>query len=130
MTYTSTFALLEVAPATYRDIKARLAEAGAIEDYLDGDQINMQGLAVVVEPPRTTELLPSIEHLLQFFTYTHLPLHLQSVSRPFCEAAHDLARSLPGNAETSACLRKLLEAKDCAVRATLARPPSLPEATG
>lgn len=61
---------------------------------------------------------PSLENLLVFFTYEHLPEHLQSVSKPFCQLARDVAASLTG-AEATVCLRKLLEAKDCAVRAKL-----------
>lgn len=60
--------------------------------------------------------------ILQFFAYEHLPPHLQEISRPFGEMAHDMAAKLPRNAETSAGLRKLLEAKDCAVRAQLFKP--------
>lgn len=57
------------------------------------------------------------EYLLQFFAYAHLPDHLQAVSRPFSELAHAIARDLPRNPERTTALRKLLEAKDCAVRA-------------
>ncbi len=62
-------------------------------------------------------------HLLQFFTWTHLPEHLQMVSKPFCDMADSLATRLPDNPEKTVCLRKLLEAKDCAVRAHLAKVP-------
>jgi hypothetical protein len=55
---------------------------------------------------------------MQFFTFKHLPLHLQEVSRPFAELAAVVQR-LPRNAERSVALRKLLEAKDAAVRAWL-----------
>ena len=57
--------------------------------------------------------------ILQHFTYEHLPPHLQEVSKPFCDLARQLADTLPSCAELSAGLRKLLEAKDCAVRAKL-----------
>lgn len=57
--------------------------------------------------------------LLQFFQYEHLPAHLQIVSQPFCELATRVDSSLPSNAEKTVALRKLLEAKDCAVRAIL-----------
>jgi hypothetical protein len=59
---------------------------------------------------------PSTKALLQFFAFAHLPPHLQEVSRPFGELADKIAAG-PNNAETTAALRKLLEAKDCAVRA-------------
>lgn len=54
--------------------------------------------------------------LLQFFSYSHLPEKLQVVSKPFCDLAHKLVQDLPANPETDEALRKLLEAKDCAVR--------------
>jgi hypothetical protein len=60
--------------------------------------------------------------LLKFFDYEHLPTKLQDVSKPFCELAHKIATDADrhaDNIETTVCLRKLLEAKDCAVRAAL-----------
>jgi hypothetical protein len=59
------------------------------------------------------------EPMLQFFRYDHLPEHLQALSRPFGELAQRLVADLPRNPERSAMLRKLLEAKDCAVRTYL-----------
>lgn len=57
--------------------------------------------------------------LLKFFSYEHLPKKLQEVSRPFYILAAKLDSELPGSAEKTVALRKLLESKDCAVRATL-----------
>lgn len=57
--------------------------------------------------------------LLQFFEYEHLPPHLQEVSKPFCELAKVVDANLPSNPEKTVALRKLLESKDCAVRAVL-----------
>ena len=62
--------------------------------------------------------------ILQFFTYEHLPPHLQEVSKNFSEAAAWMAENLPDGAELRAGLRKLLEAKDCAVRARLSEDPT------
>ena len=62
------------------------------------------------------------EPLLQFFSYEHLPPHIQAVSRPFCDLAVTIVDTLPRNPERTVCLRKLLEAKDCAVRACLMEP--------
>lgn len=73
------------------------------------------------------------DKLLQFFAYEHLPPHLQLVSKPFHDLAHAIVNGdncaesgtvtigspLPANAERTVALRKLLEAKDCAVRAVL-----------
>ena len=57
--------------------------------------------------------------ILRYFEFDHLPENLQMISRPFSQLANDLAQTLPYNPETSTALRKLLEAKDCAVRAAL-----------
>jgi hypothetical protein len=75
------------------------------------------------------------EHILQFFAFQHLPAHLQLVSKPFCDLAHAMVMGdnvpesgtvtfggpLPRNPERTVALRKLLEAKDAAVRALVAR---------
>lgn len=61
---------------------------------------------------------PSTTAILRFFEYHHLPPRLQVISEPFCGLAHHLAASLEGP-ELTVCLRKLLESKDCAVRAAL-----------
>lgn len=57
--------------------------------------------------------------MLQFFRYEHLPERLRKVSAPFGLLARDLVDTLPRNPERTVALRKLLEAKDCAVRAVL-----------
>lgn len=57
--------------------------------------------------------------ILRYFEYGHLPKHLQEISMPIAELAKKFATDLPYNAETSTGLRKLLEAKDCFVRAKL-----------
>lgn len=59
------------------------------------------------------------EPILQFFNFHHLPLPLQIVSKPFCDLAHGIVDDLPRNQERTVALRKLLEAKDAAVRAAL-----------
>ena len=63
---------------------------------------------------------PATEAILAHFQYEHLPPNLQAVSAPICELAHMFANdpNLDG-AELTAGLRKLLEAKDCLVRAAL-----------
>jgi hypothetical protein len=60
------------------------------------------------------------EHIEQFFAYAHLPPHLQEVSKPFADLAQAVL-TLPRNPERTVALRKLLEAKDAAVRAKLAK---------
>ena len=60
-----------------------------------------------------------MEPMMQFFAYAHLPAHLQAVSKPFGELAEKIVTDLPRNPERTVALRKLLESKDCAVRALL-----------
>jgi hypothetical protein len=57
--------------------------------------------------------------IMQYFEYKHLPERLQVISAPICELALQMDRDLPASAEKAAGLRKLLEAKDCLVRASL-----------
>lgn len=75
------------------------------------------------------------EHILQFFSYAHLPPPLAAISKPFCDLAHaivfgdnapdagtvTMGPALPRNPERTIALRKLLEAKDAAVRAFIAQ---------
>lgn len=86
-----------------------------------------------MEQPRTSIELPFSpedvaagraqppDHIEQFFAFGHLPAHLQNVSRPFGELAKVITETLPRNPERTVALRKLLEAKDAAVRALLAK---------
>lgn len=62
---------------------------------------------------------PKEHYLMQFFAYDHLPEKLQAISKPFGTLAQHLCDTLPDNQERTAALRKLLEAKDCAVRANI-----------
>lgn len=61
------------------------------------------------------------EHIQQFFAWTHLPPDLQAVSADFQVLAKKIVDTLPRNPERTVALRKLLEAKDAAVRAKIAK---------
>jgi hypothetical protein len=63
---------------------------------------------------------PATQAILQFFEYSHLKPELQVVSRQFAELAEKVADG-PNNPEATIALRKLLEAKDAAVRAAIYR---------
>ena len=60
-----------------------------------------------------------MNRLMQFFKYEHLPPALQEPSRSCAELASKMDADLDESAEKTAGLRKLLEAKDCFVRAKL-----------
>ena len=60
-----------------------------------------------------------VDPIMKFFEFKHLPEHLQQASEPICSIAHAYDTSLPDGPEKTEGLRKLLEAKDCFVRAVL-----------
>jgi hypothetical protein len=64
---------------------------------------------------------PSTVSILKWFTSAHLPDRLKAVSAPVQALAEQVAEALPDGPELTAGLRKLLEAKDCLVRAELDR---------
>ncbi len=57
--------------------------------------------------------------IMTFFDYSSPPKDQQAISRPICELADLMDQILPGSTEKGVGLRKLLEAKDCFVRASL-----------
>ena len=58
--------------------------------------------------------------IMRYFTFDHLPVGaLRDTSERFHRLACDIDESLPDGPEKSTSLRKLLEAKDAAVRAAL-----------
>lgn len=64
------------------------------------------------------------DDIVQFFDYEHLPIHLQQVSAPFGKLAKSIVAELPQCPERTVALRKLLEAKDAAVRCMVWKPTS------
>lgn len=73
---------------------------------------------VKVRPVFTAEELQT-DSILRFFQFDHLPEHLQARSAEFAYSAQRVIRTTPRNPERTIALRKLLEAKDAAVRAAL-----------
>lgn len=59
------------------------------------------------------------DRMLKWFAYSHLPEGLQQVSAPFGELAARICDVVDPGPERTVALRKLLEAKDAAVRAKL-----------
>ena len=79
------------------------------EDFRLTDEMRLK---LAEEPPKP-------DRMLQFFEYDHLPEVLKDASRPFCQLARIVVDTYPMNPERTVCLRKLLEAKDAAVRTML-----------
>lgn len=73
-------------------------------------------------PSEFTSAQIAEDPILHFFHYAHLPPTLRETSRAFFELAFRVIRTIPRNAERTVALRKLLEAKDAAVRANLPGP--------
>lgn len=87
------------------------------------DEIRIKGFtdaARAMDGPKDQTTTP-IEPMLQWFEYAHLPPDLQNASRPFCDLAWKVGTEWPRNAERTVTLRKLLEAKDAAVRSRLSK---------
>lgn len=59
---------------------------------------------------------------IKYFEYSHLPGRMQEISKMVSELAHKMESELPDGPEKSAGMRKLLEAKDCFVRASTEQP--------
>lgn len=59
------------------------------------------------------------DRMIKWFEYEHLPEKLWAVSKPFNFLARELCHSLMPGPERTVALRKLLEAKDAAVRAAV-----------
>jgi hypothetical protein len=73
----------------------------------------------MTNPSDMSEIHYAQEPMLRWFEYRHLPEKLQESSKPFCELAGWITRTLPRCPERTVALRKLLEAKDAGVRSSL-----------
>lgn len=63
--------------------------------------------------------MPADECMLKWFVFEHLPEAHQKLSERFYTLAHRLVETLEPGPERTVALRKLLEAKDAAVRASI-----------
>jgi hypothetical protein len=100
-----------------RSLYATLARQKA-EHKIDSDSVEALASACVELFPELLEKT-RVDALKEHFTYEHLPAHLQEVSKTVCELARHMIEVLPPGPELEAGLRRLLEAKDCFVRAKL-----------
>lgn len=60
---------------------------------------------------------PGTVAIMRYFSYAHLPEQLSAIVEPFAHLARVLIGAMPDSAELTTALRKLIESKDCAVRA-------------
>lgn len=70
-------------------------------------------------PAAFTDKQLTADPILRYFHFANLPPHLQLVSIKFYEIVCEILALVPRNAERTVALRKLLEAKDAAVRANV-----------
>jgi hypothetical protein len=75
----------------------------------------------ITHKPDGSERNSNIAHVLQYFSWEHLPEFLQEVSKEVGELAFKMADTLPETRELYVGLRKLIEAKDALVRTKLDR---------
>lgn len=78
----------------------------------------MDDLAITAEAFEQV-LIESGDRMLEYFRFRHLPGKLQIISSRFAVLAAFIVSNIPSSAERTVALRKLLEGKDAAVRATL-----------
>lgn len=93
-----------------------------IEDNQNTSTVSVDQRIVDNLPIDTTRPAPvDRDPIMQFFAYAHLPPKLGVVSQPFGELAEWVHANIVRNPERSVGLRKLLEAKDAIVRASIAK---------
>ena len=76
-------------------------------------------LLATTKTKKETHKMGSSNEIMKYFGYSHLPEHLQEVSKQFHTLADYIDQTLPDGPEKSVALRKLLEGKDAAVRAAI-----------
>ncbi len=72
-----------------------------------------------LKPQKGKSAMSEMFPIMKYFEFNHLPEHLQAISKPFAELAVGMIVGKCDFDETTAGLRDLLRAKDCAVRARL-----------
>jgi hypothetical protein len=103
-----------------RSILGNLREVRAVVEFasLGGEALadNVDWLDCFIDKH---ERANNMDPMFQFFNYEHLREDLKPISKQFADVAQWVIDNLPRNPERTVALRKLLEAKDCAVRAAL-----------
>lgn len=102
------------------DYAQTLAGSAMSQDQTPGQQPLPHGIHPA--PAEFTAEQIAADNLLHFFHYAHLPEKLQATSKAFFLLAHHVVVTVPRTPERTVALRKLLEAKDAAVRANLPAP--------
>jgi hypothetical protein len=116
-------------PGYWVDLNKRGANVDGWLACLAAKQEDATVAGGVAQAPRMTDgpdIHPpaprTVEPMLRFFEWQHLPPRLQAYSRPFGDLARDMVERLPRSPERTKALNELLYAKDWAVRAALDLP--------
>lgn len=72
-----------------------------------------------MEPNRLVVPPKEEERMLRWLAVGHLPLQLQPIVRHYRQLADYIVSNIPSGPERTVALRKLVESKDCAVRAII-----------
>lgn len=106
------------------DHNGNIHQRTSVTLYQPGDDIPVDSGFAVWKEDQVKQAEPKLQGstTAKYFAYGHLPAHLQTVSQPVGQLAELLELLLPNGPEKSAGMRKLLEAKDCFVRAALDLP--------
>lgn len=97
-----------------------LAASALGQDETPGQNSGSHGIHPA--PAEFTDAQIASDPILHFFHYAHLPPKLQETSKAFFLLAAHVVNTVPRTAERTVALRKLLEAKDAAVRSNLPAP--------
>jgi len=62
---------------------------------------------------------PSGDRMMKWLSYHHLPPELQECVKAYRELGESICAAIPAGPERTVALRKLVESKDCAVRAII-----------
>lgn len=89
----------------------------AFEQFSLGQEFYIDIHSAEVVAPASREEVS--ERMMRWFEYNHLPDNLKAVSRMFHGVALSVVMTIEPGPERTVALRKLLEAKDAAVRAKL-----------
>lgn len=111
---------MDVGEGSYDPLGADPGCRGASQAMVDENDALDRDRAAQSAAQREMFMPDPTDHILQFFEYEHLPHDLKQASLPFCKLAIWVSTEVPRNPERTVALRKLLEAKDAAVRACLA----------
>lgn len=117
-------ALVEAASAFHRYAELHRAKGTpeAEEKALANGELYLQMTGALTAPTFTTEELQQ-DDVLQYFSYAHLTNEeMREASEPFARMARDIIDHIPRCPQRTMALNKLVEAKDCAVRAAMWKP--------